>query len=167
LDIHPSLGLLGGFMNRRHRTSAAVLLACLLLGSTAACSDKAPPPGGGHTSSTSKKHERPAPYAASLEYADIGSSGGQAPTPAPGEPVLVTVTNRGTKADTFLLQLRPPDNGGVSPGGVVLKPGASAQVRVVMLPAQPGQGSQVSLVAISRATKQQVGSLDLVPPKAE
>ena len=151
-------------MTRLHRTTAAVLLGCVLL-ATAACNDEVPPPGGGHASST--KHERPAPYAVSLQFADIGGSGGETPTPAPGEPVLVTVTNRGTKADAFLLQLRPPDIGGVSPAALELKPGATTQVRVVMMPAHPGQGSDVSLVAISRATRKQVGSLDLVAPKAE
>lgn len=152
-------------MARLHRTAAAALVTCLLLGATAACNDQVPPPGGADKGAASKK--RPAaPYAVTLAFADVGGSGGETPTPAPGEPMLITVTNRGTKADTFILQLRPTANGGVSPAGVALKPGAAAQVRVVLLPG-PDDQDGVSLVAISRATKQEVGSLDLPAPKAE
>jgi hypothetical protein len=154
-------------MARLRRTSAAVLLACAVLGTTVACNDKAPAPGAHshHASSSPTAHEHPAPYAATLELADIGS-GGQV-TPAPGQPVLVTVTNTGTKTDAFLLQLRPPDLGGVSPEGAVLKPGHSTEVRVAMLPPQSGQPTKVTMVAISRATQQEVGSLELAAPATE
>lgn len=155
-------------MTRLLRTSAA-LTACLLLGTTAACNDESPPPGGGKASSSGK----PAPtaaYAVEISFADVGAAGEPTALP-PGQPVLMTVTNSGKKPDAFLLQLRPPEAGAVTPAGVQLKPGTSAQVRLLALPPQGQSSSQgkVTLVAVSRTTHEVVGQLVLpeVGPTAE
>ena len=158
-------------MTRLLRTSAAALTTCLLLATTVACNDESPPPGGGKASSSDKAAPTAA-YAVDIAFADVGAAGEPTALP-PGQPVLMTVTNTGKKADAFLLQLRPPDGGAVTPAGVQLKPGTSADVRLLLLPPPPGQPSSgaggVTLVAVSRTTHEVVGQLALpeVGPTAE
>ena len=147
---------------RRTRRAAVAALATTLLLVTAGCSgDDEPGAEGSPSPSTSGE---PAAYAVALEILKAPAptdqpSDASPPPPTPGAPMMVMVTNTGTKKDTYLLRLQPPDVGGVVPEVVELAPGKGAAVRISMAPTDPEL--EVRMIAISRGEEAELATLPL------
>ena len=148
-------------MSRTRRAAAAALTTTLLL-AVAGCSGDAEP--GTEGSPGASASAGPTAYAVALEILKAPTptdqpSDASSPPSLQGAPVMVMVTNTGTRKDTYLLRLQPPDVGGVVPEVLELAPGKGAAVRISMAPADPEL--EVRMIAISRGKEAELADLTL------
>lgn len=144
----------------RARTCTAAALALVAAVSLAGCSSddgSTPKDASGGTSAGSEPAQ---PYAAELTEADQPT-----PSDAPDGFLLLQLTNTGTRADRYVVQVLPPEAGQVSPGVVELRPGTSAvlTVRADATEAAPSGAPdrQPQLVVHSTTTNRDAATYDL------